>query len=308
MSMLGIVALLAMTLTLALAGVVALQRGRAEREALAYRTELGFAERQGRRLDVVIDRALRRTAPGRALGRRLSLAGLQVNVIEAVLAAAAGAVVAAVVVNAVFGRVTAFLAAVAVLVGANAWLNNKMQQRREVLIAQLPEVARVLSNALSAGLALPAAMAMVTNELTDPAAEEFRKTVHALRIGRSVDQALNELADRLPSRELGVMVTTLVVQQRAGGDLVGALRSISDTLEARKKLRQELKTATSGVVATSYGAVGLIVAVMVMLNVVNPGIIDQLTGTFLGRLVVAAAVLLYAVGFLAINRIVRIEV
>lgn len=308
MSPAGITALLALTLALALAGLWTLQRGWAERGALTDRTERGFSERQPVRWRVRVDRALRRTPPGRALARRLAQAGLRAGVLETILLAAGGMLTVAVVVGAPFGRVTGLLAAAAALAGGNAWLNSRQRRRQELLVAQLPEVARVLSNALSAGLAMPAALAMVTDELADPAAVEFRQVVHALRIGRPVDAALNELAERLPSREVGVLVTTLVVQQRAGGDLVDALRTISDTLETRKDLRQEIRTATAGSVATTYAVVGLVVATLVVLNLIDPGVLDQLTGTLIGRAVVAVAVALYALGFLLIGRIIRIEV
>lgn len=308
MNLLGIVALLALALTLALAGVWSLLRGRAERDALTNRTERGFVEPPVDSLRARADRMLRRTPPGRALAFRLSQAGLGVSVLEAVLMAAGGMLVVAIAVGVPFGRITGVLAAGAALAGGNAWLNGQRRKRQELLIGQLPEVARVMSNALSAGLAMPSALALVADELADPAATEFRQVVHELRIGRPVDAALNELAERLPSREVGVLVTTLVVQQRAGGDLVGALRNISETLETRKDLRQEIKTATAGTVATSYAVVGLVVATLVVLNLTDPGLIDQLTSTLIGRVVVAVVVILYALGFLLISRIIRIEV
>jgi tight adherence protein B len=308
MGLLGILSLLVLTMTLGLWGMWTLQRGRAERDALTDRTELGFSERQSSRLHASIDNVLRRTTPGKALRRRLSLAGINLTVLDTVLLTAIGATAVGVAVSTFFGRVTGLLAAVVFLAGANAWLTNQQLRRQDQFIGQLPEVARVMSNALSAGLAMPSALRMVATEVPDPARTEFRHAVDAMRVGHSPEAALEELADRLPSREVGVLVTTLAVQQRAGGDLVNALRHISETLEARKALREELKTETSGSVASSYIVVGVVVITFVLLNIVSPGIVEKLTSTLIGRVVVVVSLLLYTAGFIIIRRITRIEV
>ncbi|CAM5561101.1 Tight adherence protein B OS=Streptomyces violarus OX=67380 GN=FHS41_002544 PE=4 SV=1 [Streptomyces violarus] len=67
---------------------------------------------------------------------------------------------------------------------------------------------------------------MAAEELEAPAGEELGKVADQLAIGASMDDALGELADRLPSRELVVLVTTLVLSNRAGGQVVSALRNL----------------------------------------------------------------------------------
>ena len=106
---------------------------------------------------------------------------------------------------------------------ARFYVERQRAQRRDAFIAQLPDLARVLSNGASAGLSLPAAVQLAARELPEPAAAEMRVVVQELRVGQPIEDALEALRDRLPSREVGVLMTTLVIQQRAGGDTVRAL-------------------------------------------------------------------------------------
>ena len=76
-------------------------------------------------------------------------------------------------------------------------------------------------------------------------------------MGQPIEDALEALRDRLPSRELGVLMTTLVIQQRAGGDTVRALNELGHTLEARKDLIREIRTLLAGAVYTSYVVAGI---------------------------------------------------
>ena len=133
-----------------------------------------------------------------------------------------------------------------------AFLRRQEARRREEFIGQLPELARVLSNASAAGLVMRTAIEMAAEELDDPASTELRRTADALRLGQSTEQALHELGERLPSRELAVLVSTLIVSARSGGSLVTALRSIASTLEERKEIRREVKTIMGEAVVTNW--------------------------------------------------------
>src|SRR5205823_2762244 len=116
--------------------------------------------------------------------------------------------------------------------GAFAWIRRRLAQRRDQFVTQLPELARVLSNATSAGLAIRTAVEMAAGELDDPAGGELRRVAEELRLGQSIDVALANLEARMPSREVGVLIGTLIIQHRAGGSLVNALRDMATTLDA----------------------------------------------------------------------------
>ncbi|MFF8970596.1 type II secretion system F family protein [Streptomyces sp. NPDC014995] len=299
-----------LTCVLAVAGLHTYARGRAQRAALVDRlSSTGQTVLTGRRRRFrTLDRRLRRTTLGRALERKLQATGLDVTPGEFF-----AYMLATVVALWLIGQATLapFFGPLAGLLGIwAAWqfLNWQRQKRIERFINQLPELARILANATHAGLALRTAIGMAAEELEAPAGEELAKVADQLAIGHSMDDALGELADRLPSRELVVLVTTLVLSNRAGGQVVGALRNLTETLEERKETRREVRTQLSQVSMTSYAVPVLGVGSLFLMNGVKDGALDRMTGSPLGQAAVIIAFGLYAVGFLLIRRMSRIDV
>jgi tight adherence protein B len=297
---------------LAVGGVHVYASGRAQRQALVDRLEaeqgaVGLVGGRPRRFTAV-DRRLRRTRLGRAMQLRLAATGLDVTVGEFAAYATGAAValwlIAATVLAPFFGPIAAFVA----LWSAGVYLNWQRQRRIEAFINQLPDVARLIANATAAGLALRTALAMAAEELDDPAGSELARVADQLTLGRTVDDALGELAERLPSRELVVLVTTLVLSNKAGGSVVSSLRNLTKTLEERKETRREVRTMLSEVNATALTVPLLGIGSLLLIDTSNEGALARVTGSPVGQVLVLIALGLYVVGFLAIRRLGRIEV
>jgi tight adherence protein B len=302
-----------LTGTLAVAGVHAYASGRAQRQALVDRLSgdaagpLRTAGGRVRRF-TAIDRRLRRIRLGRAVHLRLSSTGLDLTAGEFVTYVTA-VVVALWLIAAT--TLAPFFGPIAALVGvwsAAVFLNWQRQKRIEAFINQLPDVARLLANATAAGLALRTALAMAAEELEAPAGEELARVADQLTLGRSVDDALGELAERLPSRELIVLVTTLVLANKAGGSVVNSLRNLTQTLEDRKETRREVRTMLSEVNATAFTVPLLGLGSLVLVNSSNEGALARVTGSPIGQGLVLLALGLYTVGFFVIRRLGKIEV
>ncbi|KAB7852530.1 type II secretion system F family protein [Streptomyces mobaraensis] len=297
--------------TLAVAGVRTYLAGRERQAALAERlADPGEPSRSPARSRPLrrFDRAVRGTRPGRRLERRIAATGLGIAPGDFLLWTGAAAVVlwavAALALAPFFGP----LAAVVAVWTAFAFLGRQRRKRIEKFINQLPELARILANATQAGLALRTALGMAAEEMDAPAREELSAVADRLAVGHSVDEALAELADRLPSRELGVLVTTLVLSHHAGGSVVRSLRNLTETLEERKETRREVRTQLSQVTATAYVVPLMGVGTLFLLDRIAPGSIDRMTGTALGQLTVIGAFALYGVGFFLIRRMSRIDI
>ncbi|MBV8999721.1 MAG: type II secretion system F family protein, partial [Solirubrobacterales bacterium] len=192
--------------------------------------------------------------------------------------------------------------------GCFAWLARRLDKRREQFIAQLPEVARLLSNGASAGLSIPAAMELAVREVEAPASQELQTVIDELTYGRSLTDALDHLQRRLPSREIAVLMTTLIIQHRAGGDVVRALQELSSTLDARRETMREVRTVMAGAIYTSYIVPILGVGSLFVLNTVNSRTLSRMTTQPLGIAALVIAMGLYALGWIAIKRTTRIEV
>ncbi|MCT4355554.1 type II secretion system F family protein [Streptomyces sp. Je 1-79] len=292
-------------------GVHVYARGSAERAALVARlTQSGEPEGTGRRRRRFrsLDRRVRRTAFGRKLELRISATGLDLTPGEFVVAMSAVVAVlwfaGQALLSPFFGPICGFLG-VWVAMG---FLNWQRQKRIEKFINQLPELSRILANATQAGLALRMALSMAADELEAPAGDELEKVAQQLAVGTSVDDALGELAERLPSRELVVLVTTLVLANKAGGTVVSSLRNLTETLEERKETRREVRTQLSQVSMTAYAVPVIGIGSLLLIDNMQPGALDRMTGSGLGQFAVVAAFALYVVGFVIIRRFSKIDV
>ncbi|MEU0135418.1 type II secretion system F family protein [Streptomyces sp. NPDC006296] len=300
------------TLLCCLLGVLGLHAytsGKAQREALVERlSSTGQIDLGPQRRFRGLDRRLRRTGLGRRIELKLAATGLDITPGEYVLSVMASVaalwLIAASVLTSFFGP----LAGLAAVWGANTFLTWHRTKRTEAFISQLPEVSRVLANATQAGLSLRTSLAMAADELEAPAGDELRVVADQLGVGRTLDDALGELAERLPSRELVVLVSTLILANRAGGQVVSSLRNLTVTLEERKETRREVRTQLSQINATAYAVPAIGVGAMLLVNSILPGALDRMTGTVLGQIAVIVSLGLYALGFVAIRRVSKIDI
>ncbi|MER5984942.1 type II secretion system F family protein [Streptomyces sp. NPDC001787] len=291
-------------------GLHAYSGGKADRDTLVDRlSHVGHLPETGRRRRFrTLDRKLRNTGLGKKLELKLAATGMELTpgefLVYALLAMAGLWMIASSILAAFFGPVAALIG----LWGTNAFLNWQRVKRTERFINQLPELSRILANATQAGLALRTALSMAADELENPAGEELARVARRLAVGESLEDALSEVTDRLPSRELVVLVTTLVLSNRAGGTVVSSLRNLTETLEERKETRREVKTQLSQVTVTAYAVPGFGIGAMLLMNAVMPGALDRMTGALIGQIAVVVSIVLYAIGFIVIRRLSRIDV
>jgi tight adherence protein B len=279
-----------------------------DRAELARRSELARVEYEASKVRARLDAALRRTRLGPPLLGEVSRAGVDLSALDLLLAYVGAAAVGALVVAALGPTPLAVLGAGVGLWAVRRWLERKRRARLEEFVAQLPELARTLSNATSAGRSLHSALQLAALDLADPAGTELKLVAEQLRLGASVDDALESMRARLPSRELAVLVSTLVIQQRSGGDVVTALRDMADTLEARKDLRREVTTIMASAVQTGYVTGGLGVLLILLVNAMQGGMIDEMARRPLGQIALAITISLYVVAFAAVRRMTDIDV
>lgn len=300
------VLLMSAAMMLLLAGLLDLASG-----PIAQRRALGSVldESGGEQPDRLgrLDRAFSRTRAGRALQRQLVLAGSSRSPLVVLLV---GSGVALALATTLWNLFAPAFGVVGLLLGGlllRGWLQRGRDRRREAFIAQMPELARVLANATNAGLSIATAIAIAADELEEPARGELRQVSTSLTFGSDLETALNEVRDRLPSREVAVLMSTLLVSARAGGSLVTSLRTIADTLEERKETRREIRSVLAQSVATGYTVIGMGFGLLLLLNVLNPGTVETMTRNPFGQVALLFAGTLFAVGFAVIRRMTRLS-
>lgn len=183
-----------------------------------------------------------------------------------------------------------------------------LRKRISVFNTQLADALTTISNSLRAGYSFMQAMDVVSREMLPPLSEEFLRTLKDIRLGASTEDSLMSLAERVPSDDLKLAVTAILIQRQVGGNLAEVLDNIAATIRERIKIKAEIKTLTtqgklSGVI------IGLLpVAVGGIMFAISPGYIAPLFSHPLGRFMLAYAIISELVGAFLVWRIVSIEV
>jgi tight adherence protein B len=290
-------------------GLWQLLAGGSRRAELAARGRAGTGDGSTRSLVRALDARFRRTPSGERMAAWMAGGGVGMRPVELIGLIVGTSVLGLVILSTLFATWLAFVLAVGGSVfAARTWIERRRGSRRDAFVAQLPEVARMLSNGASAGLSMPQAVRMASRELADPAGTELKRVIEEMQVGRSIEDALEALRLRLPSREVSVLMTTIIIQQRGGGDTVAALAELAGTLEARKDLRREISTLLSGVIFTSYMVAGIGAGTILIVNVMSPGVTRQITSAPVGIAGLVVATILWTIAFIAIRRTTRVDV
>ena len=172
----------------------------------------------------------------------------------------------------------------------------------------LPDAIDLMSRGLRAGHSVSAAIEMVSQEVADPTGSEFRKTFEQQNFGLPFREALEDLARRIPLADLQFLVTAILVQKETGGNLAEILDKTANVIRERARLKGQLQVYTAQGRLTSW-ILGLLPFIMfVLLTMVNPGYTRILIEDPLGQRLVIVGLVLMALGFYVIRKIVNIKV
>lgn len=172
---------------------------------------------------------------------------------------------------------------------------------------QLGDVLLLMGNCLRSGLTFQQAMANVAEEMPDPIAREFARTVREIQLGCSIDAALDGMVKRVRSTDLMLTVSAVQIQRQVGGNLLEILENTSVTIKERLKLKDDIRVMTASGRITSI-VVGLIpVAIGGILMLINPSYIQTFFDTTMGVVMLLVAAGMEITGFLIIKKIATIR-
>jgi tight adherence protein B len=184
-------------------------------------------------------------------------------------------------------------------------LSFKCKKRISTFNAVLPEAIDMLARALRAGHSVVGALEMLAENAQEPAASEFGEVFKQLNLGLSIRDALLQLLDRVPSADLRVLVTAIMVQKDTGGNLVDILDRTVHVIRERLRIQGEIQIQTAQGRLTGWILSGLPVVMMVLLNLVNPGYSGILFHDPAGRKLIYLGLGMLVVGSVIIRRIVN---
>lgn len=173
---------------------------------------------------------------------------------------------------------------------------------------QLPEVADLISRSLRAGHAFPSALQMVSEEMPEPSATEFRITFDEINYGIGMNEALQNLATRVPLTDLRYFVIAVLIQRESGGNLAEILGNISKIIRDRLKLFSRIRVLSAEGKMSAWVLGLLPFAVGFVISIVNPKYMSALYTDPAGQKMMGVAAIMIIIGIIWMRSIIRIRV
>jgi tight adherence protein B len=256
----------------------------------------------------------RANARVRGLSEQLDRAGIRLSSQEIVLTASGGAMIVWISVILILHTspllsILLLLGIVAfVVLGFSGFVQFCIARRRDAFINQLEPSMRLIAGGLRVGLGLRQALAIVIDELSDPARYEFRRVIGQTNIGVSIYDAIDDLAARMPSHESMMIARVFRVQSETGGDLARILDQLADTIKARRQVQRKTASLTAEGRMSAWVLMAIPVGLGVFIAATQPHMAYALFYTWIGHFVLAIVFGLEALAFITLKGIMKMDV
>jgi tight adherence protein B len=261
-----------------------------------------------RRLGDALTDAARKKGLADAIDAKIGRAGLAIGSGELMVVVAVGGMILALLGAVAAGVLGLLVAAIISALVPPAMLNFLAAKRTRQFDAQLPDVLKLLSASLRAGFSLLQGLDSMIVQVGEPMGTELRRAFASTRVGLPVEEALQQVAERVGSRDFEWVVMAIQIQREVGGNLAEILDSVAQTMMARTSLRREVRTLTAEGRISAYILVGLPPALGVMVFLVNRPYIDTLFKTRPGNIALLVGLVMEAVGGVWLRKTVSIEI
>jgi tight adherence protein B len=255
------------------------------------------------------DTLLRRSARVSAIQNALSQAGMKQRagnflVMCLVCAMAAGFVAFA------WSRNPA-IAWVAMIIGGvlpYSIVSYRRRKRFEKIEELFPEAIDTLARAVRAGHAFTTALEMISSEISEPLAGEFRQLYEEQKFGMPVRDALMNLTERVPLVDVKFFVTAVMLQRETGGNIAEILGNLSGMIRERFKIQRQVRVHTAQGRLTMALLMAMPPVVVGILCVFSFDFVRPLFYDPLGHTLLVASIALQTIGYFVIRKIIRIQV
>ncbi len=182
------------------------------------------------------------------------------------------------------------------------------RRRLDAFTAALPDALDLLSSSLRTGQPIRAGLDLVAREMPDPLGEEFGAVVREIELGQGDVDALENLAARLDSLDVQMLVTSIAVQKEVGGNLAEVLSTLAKTIRARFRIQGQVEAYTAQARLSAVVLVALPLVFATILYAIRPAYLGLLVTDPAGHALLLAALLGWLAGWLVIRRILAVQV
>jgi len=186
------------------------------------------------------------------------------------------------------------------------WVLRK--QRAKAINHSLPDALSHIAATMRAGATLAVALQGLVDEDTGPLGQELSLLLREHRVGVRLDEALENLAERVQSEEMDLMVSAILIAQDVGGNLAQILQGLSSTIRLKLEMEGKISALTSQGLLQGYVVSALPFGLLGVLCVIEPEATLPIFSTVLGWLFLAVMLVLQVSGVLMIRKIVSIRI
>ena len=190
----------------------------------------------------------------------------------------------------------------------SAIAKSMWERRCSKFVDQMVDGMTIMANGIKSGLSTQQSMERVAENLANPISQEFGLVLSQMRIGRSLQDSLNDLGMRIPRPDVQMFVVSINILQETGGNLAETFQTINYTVRERQKIEKKIDALTQ--MARMQGTIISIVpfALLVVMTFVSPATMTPVFTTLVGTFMLMAILVLVVLGWYAIRKIAKIEV
>jgi tight adherence protein B len=178
-------------------------------------------------------------------------------------------------------------------------VRRRLRKQREQFLAQLPDHLQELASTMRSGHSLVSGLSAMAGAASEPSRGEWERVLADERLGVPLDVALKPLAERMECRDVDQVALVARLQQRTGGNMADVIERVADGIRERADLRRELTSLTAQARLSRWVVTSLPPALVLVLELINPGYLEPLFNTTTGQVVLALAiVMLIAASFI----------
>ena len=189
-----------------------------------------------------------------------------------------------------------------------SFVSYRRQKRFEKIEELFPEAIDTVARAVRAGHAFTTALEMISNEVSEPLASEFRKLYEEQKFGMPVRDALMNLTERVPLVDIKFFVTAVMLQRETGGNLAEILDNLSYVIRERFKIQRQVRVHTAQGRLTMVLLMGMPPTVLTILWIFSPDFVRPLFNDPIGHTLLVASIALRTIGYFVIRKIIKIQV
>jgi len=244
---------------------------------------------------------------GSSLAGKLELAGLRTKASDVVLLTSAASLAAGALVMLVLTPAIGLL--ITIIIPVVGWfiLGFLVGRRKRAFADQLDQTLQMLAASLRAGYSLLQSVQAMSSEADSPTKDEFSRVLNETRIGRSLNDSLIEVSNRMGSEDFNWVAQAIAINREVGGNLADVLDGVARTIRDRNQLHRQVASLASEGKLSAIILMALPFGVTGFLTIANPGYLNRLFTTTIGWGIVIAASIMLTVGGIWLRATVKIK-